>query len=244
MLHSIQGMLGFTVHASDGDVGQVSDLYLDDRDWIVRYIIVETGSWLLGRRVLLLPAMVDLPRWQAGEFPVDLTQEQIRNSPDVDLAKPVSRQMEQELYDYYRWVPYWRTGGRALAAAVKAQAEREQDRGDPHLRSAKEVMGYHIQARDGEIGYVKDFFLEPDYWAIRYVLVNTRSWLPGRDVLIAHQCLNKVDWAEAKAYVDLTRQQVKESPEYDVETPIAREYEQRLHQHYGIPTYWLQKPLV
>lgn len=212
MLHNIKGILGFTVRASDGDVGQVSDLYLDDREWIVRYLIVETGPWLLGRQVLLLPEMVDLPRWQAGEFPVDLTQEQVRNSPDVDLAKPVSRQMEQEVYDYYRWVPYWRTGARALAAAVEAQAERERDRGDPHLRSAKEVMGYRVQARDGEIGYIKDFFLEPDHWAIRYVLVNTRNWLPGRDVLIAQQCLNKVDWAESKAYVDLSRQQVQESP--------------------------------
>jgi hypothetical protein len=151
--------------------------------------------------------------------------------------------MEQELHDYYRWAPYWRTGGRALAAAQEAQAE-QNDRDDPHLRSAREVMGYHIQARDGEIGHVKDFYLEEDCWCIRYVLVNTWNWLPGRDVLITRQCLSKVNWTESKAYVELTRQQVKESPPYDVETPIARGYEERLHRHHGIPAYWLQKPLM
>ena len=131
-----------------------------------------------------------------------------------------------------------------MAAAAKAQAEREPEAGDPHLRSAKEVMGYHIQALDGEIGHVRDFFVQEDCWCIRYVLVNTRNWLPGRDVLIAQAALGKVDWAESKAYVALTRQQVKDSPEYDAKNPIAREYEERLHEHYDVPAYWMQKPLV
>jgi hypothetical protein len=222
----------------------VHDLYLNDEDWTARYLVVETGSWLSRRKVLLAAALADVPRWQAGEFPVDLTREQVRNSPEIDLAAPVSRQMEQELHDYYRWVPYWRTGGRALAAAAKAQAEQTQETGDPHLRSAQEVIGYHIQALDGEIGHVKDFFLEGDCWCIRYVLVNTRNWLPGRDVLVAQASLDKVDWAASKVYVDLRRQQVKESPEYDANNPIAREYEERLHQHYDLPPYWMQKPLM
>jgi stress response protein YsnF len=194
--------------------------------------------------VLLLPKIVDLPRWQAAEFPVDLTREQVCNSPEIDLAQPVSRQMEQELHDYYRWTPYWKTGGRALIAAAEAQTAQDRETGDPHLRSAREMMGYHIQARDGEIGHIKDFFVEGDCWCIRYVLVNTRNWLPGRDVLIAQRSLTKVDWAETKVYVDLTRQQVKESPEYDVKTPISRAYEERLHQHYRVPAYWLQKPFA
>jgi hypothetical protein len=152
--------------------------------------------------------------------------------------------MEQELHDYYRWAPYWHTGGRALAAAAQAQREREPGMRDSHLRSAKEVIGYHIQALDGEIGHVKDFFLQEDCWCIRYVLVNTRNWLPGRDVLVAQASMDKVDWAESKVYVDLTRQQVKESPEYNVKTSIAREYEERLLDHYDVPPYWIQKPLV
>jgi hypothetical protein len=244
MLHSVKEILGFTVHATDGDVGHVYDLYVDDVDWTVRYFVINTGPWLLGRQVLLLPGMFDVSRWQAGEFPIDLTREQVEKSPKVDLAKPVSRQVEEELHGYYRWTPYWRSGGRALAAAKEAQAEQEGEGGDPHLRSVREVIGYHIQARDGEIGHIKDFFLGGEDWVIRYVLVNTRNWLPGRDVLIAQQCLIRVDWAESKAHVDLTRQQVRESPEYSVETPIVREYERELLRHYNVPEYWLQKPLA
>jgi hypothetical protein len=244
MLHSIRGLYGFTVHASDGDVGQVHDLYFDDQDWLICYLVVNTGNWLFGRQVLLAPVCVDLVRWQMREIDVSLTREQVENSPDVDLAKPVSRQMESELHHYYGWAPYWRTGARGLVAAETQveQAPAEEPRDSPHLRSTREVSGYHIQATDGEIGHVEDFFIEVSCWTIRYALVDTQNWLPGRKVLVGQRWLSGVDWAESKAYVDLTREQVEQSPKYDTEVPIPRRYEVELHDHYGLPGYWLNSP--
>jgi uncharacterized protein YrrD len=245
MLHGVQGIYGFAVHASDGDVGQVHDLYFDDQDWSICYLVVNTGNWLFGRQVLLAPKCIELVRWQMREIDVSLTREQVENSPSIDLAKPVSRQMEAELHHYYGWVPYWRTGARALVA-VDAQATETSAEGsehDPHLRSTREVTGYHLQATDSEIGHVEDFFVEASCWTIHYMLVDTRKWLPGRKVLVGHKCLSGVDWAESKAYVDLTREQVEQSPEYDPEKPIARSYEIELHDHYGVPGYWLNSPL-
>jgi hypothetical protein len=226
-------------------VGKVHDLYFDDREWVTRYLVVKTGPWLFGRQVLLSPLCIDLARWQMRELAVSLTREQVENSPEVDLAKPVSRQMEEELHHYYRWAPYWRVGTWAWvsggAQAMEASSERTE--GDPHLRSTREVNGYHIQATDGEIGHVADFFIEATLWTIRYVLVDTRDWLPGRKVLVNQQWLQGVDWAASKARVNLTREQVERSPKYDPDAPIDRSYEVLLHDHYGVPGYWLQRPL-
>ncbi|MBN1641382.1 MAG: PRC-barrel domain-containing protein [Anaerolineae bacterium] len=238
-------MYGFTVHASDGDVGHVRDLYFDDREWKVRYMVVNTGPWLLGRRVLLAPRCVELVRWQMDELEVGLTQDQVAHSPHIDLAKPVSRQREEELHRYYGWAPYWRTGALPLIVAepppgAAPSAERE---GDPHLRSTREVTGYRIQATDGEIGHVDDFFVDATSWTIRYVVVDTGDWLPGRKVLVGQRWLKDVDWAASTARLDLTREEVEQSPEYDPAAPIARSYEVELHDHYGISGYWLQSPM-
>jgi uncharacterized protein YrrD len=245
VLYSVQELTGFRVRATDGDVGKVTDLYFDDQEWAIRYLVVDTGPWLLGRAVLLAPNCIDIVRWQMRELMVDLSRDQVEKGPEVDLAMPVSRQKETELHQYYAWVPYWNAGARALTAAqvqAAATAENEPEQ-DPHLRSSREVTGYHIEATDGEIGHVEDFFVEATSWTIRYVLVDTRNWLPGRKVLIGQQWLCGVDWAESKACVDLSRNQIEQSPEYDPAKPIAHAYEVELHDHYGIPGYWMHSPV-
>jgi hypothetical protein len=218
-------------------VGKVEDLYFDDRAWTTRYLVVNTGPWLLGRKVLLAPRCVDHVRWRMQELAVGLTREQVEQSPEIDVARPVSRQMEAELHRYYGWAPYWGAGGRVMTAAQTLPAPASE--GDPHLRSTKEVTGYAIEAKDGTIGHVDDLFVGAPGWAIRYAVVDTRNWLPGRKVLIGQQWLCGVDWAKAVACVDLTREQVKQSPAYDPETPVARDYEAALHAHYGLPRYWM-----
>ena len=110
--------------------------------------------------------------------------------------------------------------------------------GDPHLRSVREVSGYHLAATDGELGHVEDFILDDETWSIRYVVIDTRNWLPGRQVLISPSWVREVDWGLRKVSVDMTKQQVKDSPEYDPKMPINREYEARLYDFYGRTRYW------
>jgi hypothetical protein len=255
MLRRARKLYGLDIRAEDGHAGTVHDLYFDDQEWIVRYLVADTGAWLPGRRVLLSPLAVKTVHGDKGELSVTLTKSQVEHSPDIDLDKPVSRQQLVELHEYYGWPAYW--GGSAMmgtatvgiypmvmagAKQVEQEMEEEGPRetycGDPHLRSARAVEGYDIEAADGEIGHVEDFFISDSDWVIRYMLVDTRDWLPGRNVIVAPEWIDRIDWAETAVHVGLTRAQVKSSPEYDPQAPPHRAYEVRLYEHYGRRGYW------
>jgi stress response protein YsnF len=247
MLRSTKELRGYAVRATDGDIGKVHGFYFDDRVWTIRYLVVETGNWFEGRRVLLPTAALGMPDWAKQVFPVSLTKDQVKNSPDITTDKPVSRQMEEELYGYYGWTPYWRTaaplsGVGAWAVAqmlMKTEENNSQDQEpDPHLRSTREVIGYHIQATDDEVGHAEDFIIEDEVGIIRYMVVNTRNWLPGKSVLVSPSWIDRVSWPEREIYVDLSREQIKGSPEFDPSVAVNRGYELRLYDYYGRPQYW------
>jgi hypothetical protein len=244
MLRSLDDLRGYTVHATDGDIGTVHAFYFDDQTWTVRYIVVDTGTWLTGRRVLISPLAFGEADWDTQRLYVGLTREQVENSPSIDLDKPVSRQKEEKLHAYYGWPAYW-TGTAALttaytAAAVAQQKEEPEGAQDRHLRSSREVIGYHIDAIDGEIGHVENFVVDDETWIIQYMVVDTRNWLPGRKVLVAPTWVEEIDWAEQEVEVDLHRKTIKNSPEYDPSAPVNREYEVQLYDYYGRPKYWSQ----
>lgn len=246
MLRSTKEMRGYTIRAIDGDIGSVHELDFDDLAWIVRYLVVDTGDWLPGRKVLLWPGVLGQPDWQSQALPVGLTREQVEYSPAIGTDEPVSRQMEADLNAYYGWSPYWRGGlpARGLGAAAAADMiagrteEKDEQGGDPHLRSTREVTGYHIEARDGEIGHVEDFVVDDKAWFIRYLVIDTRNWLPGRKVLVAPAWAERVSWVNRKVYVNLTQETIENSPEFDPSMPVNREYEVRLYDWYGRPYYW------
>ena len=255
MLKSVNKLDGATVRASDGDIGSVKEAFFDDQAWAIRYLVVDTGSWLSGRRVLISPYAVSRAASDGDFIDVTLTREQVRNSPDVDTHQPVSRRMEREMSRYYAYPDYW--DGTAMwamtplpmlpmpeAALRGNESARERDEAavpaaDVHLRSSAAVTGYDIQASDESIGHVKDFIFDDESWAIRYVVVDTRNWWPGgKKVLVAHRWIDRIDWSEKKVYTSLTREQVKNSPEYDETATLDRGYEQRLHDAYDRPAYW------
>src|ERR1700682_3161111 len=103
---NINSLLGFSLSATDGEVGKVDEIYFDDRNWTIRYLVVKTGHWLSGRKVLISPLAFDRSRWKDGTFPVNLTKEQILNSPDIDTDKPLTLQHTESLNEYYLWQPF------------------------------------------------------------------------------------------------------------------------------------------
>jgi uncharacterized protein YrrD len=258
MLFSINDTLGYRIQAVDGEVGKVHDLFFEDVTSRVRYMVVDAGGWLSDRRVLLAPSAFGNLDPTKHEIATHLTKEQVKNSPPVDTDKPVSRQHEVELHRHYAWSPYWHQagvygpasywGGFPVAepfqpveeSPVEREAiEAERLRRDPHLRSAREVVGYYVEARDGDIGHVEDLLVDEHDWAIRYIVVDTRNWLPGKKVLIAPDWLERVEWANQQIVVDLTRDQIKNSPEYDPSQTLDRSYQEHLHRHYDRPPYWV-----
>jgi hypothetical protein len=110
------------------------------------------------------------------------------------------------------------------------------------LRSTHEVTDYHIQAADGEIGHVEDFIIDDETWAIRYLIIDTRNWLPGKKVLVSPQWIERVSWSERKVFVNHTREIIRQSPEYTEESLLTRDYESVLHRHYNRQGYWVDEP--
>jgi hypothetical protein len=248
MLRSVQAITGFVLQAEDGDVGRCKDFLLDDTFWTVRYMVADTGKWLPGRRVLISPISLGQPDWTQGRLPVRLTKKQIEEAPGLDEDAPVSRRYEMKYHTYYGYPYYWGGGGvwgegpypSLLYTGEKKETESadDQEPEDVHLRSANEVTGYHIHASNGEIGHVEDFILDDETWIVQYMAVDTRNWLPGRKVLVAPAWITSIDWPKNEVTVDLTREAVKGSPEYNPAAPVNREYEAKLYDYYGRPVYW------
>jgi len=239
MLRSAHELMGYRIQASDGQLGKVYDFLFDDRSWVVRYIAVDTGNWLPGRLVLVSPVEAGQPQWGEHVLPVSLTRQQVEDSPPIEAHLPISRQQEMLLADYYGWVPYWGPTAPVMSP-IPVPTTPPQDRGhvEPHLRSLRDIRGYHIRATDEAIGHVSDFVIDTESWAIRYAVADTRNWLPGKKVLLAPQWIQSVDWANKLVCLDHTREQMLNSPQFDPSSPVNREYEERLYDYYGRPAYW------
>lgn len=256
MLHSLKELKGYSIRATDGEIGQVQDFYFDDQEWIIRYVVVDTGDWLTGRRVLLSPAAFTQLDRTAQSLLVLLTKEQVENSPTITVDQPISRQQENELHAYYNWPPYWGMAGlfpleaaglyplRAQEAADSEAVPAEstaggESEGDFHLRSTNEVIGYYIQARDDDVGHIDDLLMDDETWTLQYMVVDTQNWLPGKKVLLALSWITTIDWTNSLAHVDLLKETIQDSPEYDPVATINRDYETQLHDYYNRPKYWL-----
>lgn len=248
MLRSLKELEGYSISATDGDLGRVENFLLDDECWTVRYLIAAPGGFLGGKRVLISPLSFGHADWVARRFHVSLTMDRVRNSPSVDTEKPVSRQQERDYDRYFGYSSYWGSvgpwgeGPSPAWLAAKSWVEPVLDPADAgadvHLRSASEVRGYHIQGRDAEIGHVNDFAIDDETWEVRYLVVDTSNWWLGKKVLVAPQWATRVSGEREKVYVDLTRQSIKDCPAWNAADAINREYEARLYAYYQRPAYW------
>jgi len=253
MLRSIKDMHGFKIQAKDGEIGKVDEFFFDDHTWTIRYLIADTGTWLVDNRVLISPVSIGKPDWNNKTFPVNQTKEQVEKSPKIENDKPVSRQNEIDLAAYYSWPSYW-TGIMQPTVGVMnpfpvltpkktekeiTEMEKKKEHADPNLRSTNEVINYNINATDGNIGHVEDFLVDDESWVIRYLVVDTNNWLPGgRKVILALNWVKDILWPDSSVNVNLTKDEIKNSPEYDPSIPTEKEYEAELHNHYNKPKYW------
>ena len=256
MKRKIKSLIGYTLQATDGEIGKVKEFYFDDITWTIRYLIVETGSWLFGKKILLAPQALLTPNWEKHSFAVNLTMAQIKDSPEIDTDKPISRQHEMDLYGYYPWGNYyWGSGmgvgsmdiggmGMPYASSINQAAQKEADKSvadksdkDTHLRSTDEVNGYNIKATDGEIGDVEDFIINDITWAIDFMEVDTGDWFPGKKVLVSPKWIKDLNWKTSLVIVNASEDQVKNSPEYVPSHELSDSYEADLHKYYGFNTH-------
>ncbi len=224
MLHNIKALYGHKLSASDGEIGHIKDFYFDDRHWAVRYLVVDTGSWLSSRLVLISPHAFGHWNRMKETLSIKLTRRQIENSPSIQSHQPVSRQYEVDYYQYYGWPTYW-NGGAAwgvggfpvVTSPLKNQIEAQRHPHDPddlHLRSTKAVTGYGIHATDGEIGTVNGFMVDHKSWVIAQLTVEAGHWYAGKEVLIPPRVIDQISYEDSQVFVRLTTQEIRQIAEH------------------------------
>lgn len=236
--------MGYKVEATDGDIGSVQDLLISEEDWHVRYVVVDTAHWLLGRRVLLSPDVIANAKRAEKRLEFSVTKEKIESSPDVSSDMPISRKKELSMTKHYGWPSYWIPMGPmrpqpiATTAVVPEEAAEESQEDSSNLRSVKEILKYRIHAEDGEIGKACDIIADDESWEIRYLVVDTGNWLSGRKVLVSKDWVDGISWRDQEFRVGLTKEKIRDSPPYEADDPVNREYEAVLYDYYGRPHYW------
>ncbi len=226
MLQNIKQLYGDKLAAVDGEIGHVKDFYFDDESWAIRYLVVDTGSWLTGRLVLLTPHAFGKLDQSEKMLHIKLRKKQIEDSPSIESHKPVSRQFEIEYYGYYGWPPYWDGGGMSGMGPIPVALPLLVDRikphqkhkhlEDKHLRSTQALNGYHIQTSDGEIGHVTDFMVDEKSWAIRELIVETGHWYSGKEILIPASKVKQISYDESKVFVSLTKEDIQRTEENEI----------------------------
>lgn len=250
MLISLNEILGYKLEAIDGKIGKTKDFLFDDSEWIIRYLVVDTGNWLVDSEVIISPFSINKTSWVSKELRTDLTKDKIENSPKLESSNPVSKQYENEIIKYYGWPAYYGALGTGINPAslpptmedntLKKLNVMIREREDPNLRSADEVIGYNISAIDGEIGHVEDFIVDTENWEILYLVIDTRNIFPGgKKVLCAIDWINTIDFIESKVKIEHTKNEIENSPEFNPSDAVNRKYEERIYDFYGRPKYWL-----
>ncbi|PKM93231.1 MAG: photosystem reaction center subunit H [Firmicutes bacterium HGW-Firmicutes-1] len=253
MLNKAKILKNYTLNSLDGEIGKVKDFYFDDRTWAIQYLIADTGNWLTGRKVLISPNFIVSINKEEEYITINLTKSQIENSPALDSDKPVSNQFQVEFHGYFEspiavaGMGYGGTGAPIPYIPIKnydekfVKNDKEANEWDPNLRSTHYVSGYNIQALDDTIGHVDDFIIDDDTWDIQYLEIDTKKWLFGRKLLISPKWIESVSWNELKVFVNLSCEEIKQSPEYTEASILDRNYETRLHKHYNRTAYWLDR---
>ena len=244
MLHLAKTLKGYHLESRNGEIGKVKEFFFDDYHWTIRYLVAETGDWLTDRQVLISPYALTSVNKEGQSIAVDLTRQQIEDSPTLNTDKPVSRQFEETYYGFYGWPMYW--GGSYMWGNYPyilrdglGKINQGGKAWDSSLRSTHDVNGHAIQASDGEIGHVDDFLIDDETWAIRYLVIDTKNGWSGKKVLISPEWIERVSWDERKVFVNLNLEIIKDAPEFSDELLLTREYEDQLHQHYNRQAYWV-----
>lgn len=244
MLRSIKSLYGYKILAKDGEIGRVDEFYFDDVAWIIRYLVVDMGTWQMpGRKVLISPASFERPDWESETFSVGLTREKVINSPDIDVDKPVTHQYQIELDEYYGFRgQQWHSSQYFESLPLPGTEDEQKDTTEaeegenPDLRSTKEVTGYHIEAdEEEEVGRLDDFMVDDKDWSIRYLVVDTEEGMPGKMVLIPSDWIRAINWSTERVFVNLSSELIKKSPGYDPSALLSPEYVSRFSDYYARP---------
>lgn len=250
MLTKVKYLKNYTLKCKDGELGKIKEVYFDDQNWDVRYFVVNTGVWLIGRTVLVSPLAVVSFDEEKEEIEVNLTKSQIENSPVLESDKPVSEQYQMEYNAYYSYPLFMgalTVGGALPYKPIHVKETKAFDRTDvieewdQHLRSSQVVHGYDAKSLNDSIGYVDDFIVDTTTWKMKYLIIDTKLILKGKKYLVSTLWINHISWHESIVFINLSGDEIEGSPDYSDDMIIDRTYETGLHDHYNQVYYWSQQ---
>jgi sporulation protein YlmC with PRC-barrel domain len=208
MLQPSRNLMGYTIAAMNGEIGKVVDFYFDKISYTIRYLVVETGSFLFSRKILLSTELLLPTDWEKGAFVVNLRIDQIENCPHVDYKKPISSVEEElKLMDYYKWGNYRNT----LFQDATIPASRKTE---PLLHSINEVSEFDVYAIDGKIGRIRDVLTEDKNWSIRFLIIDAFSVNPAKEVLVLPTRVQELDFANARVKLSIDSAAIQQKPEF------------------------------
>lgn len=233
MLAFVSELRECRIEALDGEMGKVQDLFFDDRHWAVRYVLIDTGKILPGKKVMLSPASFDNLDIEEKRLHVHYDKEKIRKSPDVSETVSMTNEHETQLADYYGWSKYWLDnmmwgiGGSPIAEKIEEMhppnLNREVDlptSAEYSLRSAREAKGVRVHANDGRLGEVMDAIFDTRNWAVQSLVVKITHQPELGLMLLSPNELSGAEWTEGDLYFDGTVDQFKERPIYQSEQQL------------------------
>jgi hypothetical protein len=243
MLRQIRELGTYRLHATDGDIGHLEQFYFDDRDWKITYFVVDIGTWLHGKKVLMRPSAIIGVDARTKTINAAFTKQEVKDSEDVGMHKPEGLEQPHDYSLYLGWAYYlglnaFNDSDRELVGRAhdleknKTSEHSFRQAYDEHLRSSKLVSRYHVMAVDGEIGQIEDGIVDDHTWTIQYVVSTARNWWSSKKVLLPTEWILWVSAAESNVYVSLTRNNIATAPAVDPEKPLTRDLEIALNNHY------------
>lgn len=229
MMVSYKQIKHFSIHATDKDIGGVRDILFDDKDFVIRYVVADTNTWLpLSRKVVISPISITRLDQEEETVDVSMTSDTLKNSPSIDEHKPVSREFEETLFRYFGYGYYWIGPGAwgdfahpnqladpELAAMGKEELDNKPEN---HLRACGEVSGYEVATQEDNVGHISDFVFDIESWQIQMLVVDTNNWLPGgKKLAVLPSDIKSIDWSSHNVSVDLTHEGLMARPEVDLD---------------------------
>jgi hypothetical protein len=245
-LYTTRGLKFHTMYAVNGKIGNVKGFYFDEKKWKIRYLLSDAGDRPDRSNVLISTMAIGTIQPAEKSMYVELTLQQIENSPPIRKHQPISRQFEIEYYSYYGWPPYWEKNLLPVSQRNNKRDTNIKDQVDTvvmhpmftHLHNTDELSGCVIAARDSVSGYLEDFILDTRYWKIHYLQVNTQHECRNKQVLISPGWIERLDLSTRTIHIDLPSHLVMRAPAFDSAQAITHKYEARLLRHFGNPLYW------
>ncbi len=239
MFWNASAIKGYTVFATDGDVGHVVDILIDDVAWTVRWLEVETGNWLNRHTVCLPLWALNPPDPKTHILTVALNRAQIGSSPEADGDGNLSQDHEAKISEHYASLCPLYAQCEPASQGEKVLIRPAQVGPSQNLVSLNGLRNSTVDASDGEIGHVESLLVDTRTWTIKYLVVHTSDWWADKKVLILPDTIERIDYVRGRIDLRVTREKVRGSPDFVAEETIDGAFDEQFHIYYGIK--WMKK---